>query len=104
MKYKFFLLVVVIMIGALVLSGCNQRNNNQDEITGIEAGSLKTCAELNGFICGIGENCDEEWLDAYDTFYCCSCECGSASDGEEILDIELFDETPEDEDFGEVYE
>jgi len=104
MESKIILLIVVILFGAITLSGCNQRNNHPGGTSGIDESSLKTCAELNGFICGIGENCDEEWLDAYDTFYCCSCECGSSGDGEEILDIGLFEETPENDDFGEVYE
>ena len=102
MKKKIIMFAIVLLLASLVLSGCNQKSNNQDTTTGIEASSLKTCEELNGFICDIGADCDEEWLDAYDTFYCCSCECGSS--GDEILGIDLFEETPENEDFGEVYE
>lgn len=103
-KRIIILLGTLLIIGALALSGCNQRSNNQGGADNIVAGSLKTCEELNGYICDIGAECDEEWLNAFDTFHCCSCECESSMDESSILTIELFEETPENEDFGDVYE
>ena len=62
--------------------------------------ALKTCTELNGDVCEVGEECLGEWLDASDTFSCCSTTCNSTL-GEE-LEIETFDLTPENEDLGDL--
>ena len=67
-----------------------------------ESGGLKTCAELNGYECGMGEECPGEWLDASDTFSCCSEPCTSSTGDEGVLTIEPFELNPENEELGEV--
>lgn len=67
-----------------------------------ESGGLKTCAELNGYECGMGEDCPGEWLDASDTFCCCSEPCTSSTGDEGVLTIEPFEPNPENEELGEV--
>lgn len=64
----------------------------QPEIT-----TPETCDELDGFECKIDEDCPGEWLDASDTFSCCSVECNSTK-----LEIPPFEPTPEDEDLGDL--
>ena len=66
------------------------------------SGSLKTCAELNGYECGMGEECPGEWLDASDTFSCCSEPCTSSTSDEGIVTIEPFELNPENEELGEL--
>ena len=63
---------------------------------------LQSCTELNGFECGMGEDCPGEWLDASDTFSCCSEPCTSSTGAEGVLTIEPFEPNPENEELGEV--
>lgn len=61
----------------------------------------KTCAELNGYICDMGEDCRGKWLDeAVDTFSCCSQSCKASVN--DIIDIDTFELTPENEDLGDI--
>lgn len=66
-----------------------------------EVFGLETCEELGGYICEVGEECEGEWLDASDTFRCCSCNCTASE--EEPLTIEPFEPTPENEELGDPY-
>lgn len=74
---------------------------NQSTSTPQIAG-LETCTELNGYVCGIGEDCLGVWLDASDTFSCCSKNCKSAIEEGDILSIDPFETTPENEDLGDI--
>ena len=67
-----------------------------------ESGGLKTCAELNGYECEMGEDCSGEWLDASDTFSCCSEPCTSSTGDDGIVTIEPFELNPENEELGGV--
>lgn len=53
-------------------------------------------------MCEVGEECPGEWLDASDTFSCCSEPCKSTISDEEILTIEPFELDPENEVLGDV--
>jgi len=93
-------IVSVVIVVMIFLGGCTNRNNTNQQ-AGVLSG-LKTCAELNGYACNETEDCNETWLDAVDSFRCCSCECGLAVDDSDLLLPESFDETPANEDLGEV--
>jgi hypothetical protein len=71
-------------------------------ITTSVAGKLKTCAELNGSVCEVGEECQGEWLDASDTFSCCSKPCISGISEAGILTINPFEPEPENEELGDI--
>ena len=66
-----------------------------------EVSDSKTCAELNGDVCDVGEDCGGQWLDATDTFSCCSQSCQSSANGS-IIDIDTFELAPENEDLGDI--
>ncbi|RZN36907.1 MAG: hypothetical protein EFT35_07425 [Methanophagales archaeon ANME-1-THS] len=66
------------------------------------AGGLKTCTELNGYVCEVGDECPGEWLDASDTFSCCSKPCTSSIREAGVLTIEPFEPNPENEELGDV--
>ena len=101
-KRKTYLLAALIVSINLVvfLSGCTLQQPPQLP----RGNELKTCAELGGYECDASETCPENWVDASDSFRCCSCDCESDIDEAEFLEIDLFDETPENEDFGAVYD
>ena len=89
----------ILVITAAFLCGCNREPSSTIDGTTLK---LKTCAELNGFECEVWEECDGDWLNASDSFRCCSSECGSDSD--DFLTIDLFEETPENEELGDIYD
>ncbi len=91
----------IAVLGILLVSGCTQRQNQ------VSTGSflnLKTCAEQHGHECDVGVDCECGWLDASDTFYCCKCECTAETNQDDLLTIDTFDENPENEELGEIYE
>ncbi|MBI4020218.1 MAG: hypothetical protein HY367_02715 [Candidatus Aenigmarchaeota archaeon] len=90
--------MVVLLMGAVIVSGCSRQGTTPDGTTGSLTG-LKTCWDLNGKVCSTGQECTGNWVEASDTFACCSKACGGA---EEPLTIETFDTTPENADLGEV--
>lgn len=106
-------LITILVIGIVFVSGCtgkakqSEGTAEQSEETTEPASEsedtsvLNTCTELNGHICSVGDDCIGEWLDASDTFSCCSKTCSTAT-GEEILDISPFEETPENEELGDL--
>lgn len=55
----------------------------------------KTCTQLGGDICSATGNCPGSWLDAADSFICCSRPCTGVAD--EVLSIEPFEPFPADE-------
>jgi hypothetical protein len=71
-------------------------------LTASLAGGLKTCAELNGYVCEVGDECPGEWIDASDTFSCCSKPCTSSISEAGLLTIEPFEPNPENEELGDV--
>jgi hypothetical protein len=119
-KRKLLIELIVISVICIVLtSGCVKEKGaapsstptsttappvtSTPSVTPItESGGLKTCAELNGYECGLGEDCPGEWLDASDTFSCCSEPCTSSTSDDGIVTIEPFELNPENEEFGEV--
>lgn len=100
-KLLIFGLLVMLVIAVVFLCGCNMQPTSNLGDAGTE---LKTCAELNGYECDVGEDCEGEWLDASDSFRCCSCECESSVNEEDLLTIDLFEESPENEDLGDIYD
>ena len=95
-KHRIFGLLLVLIIGAVLMSGCTQNSTDQKTTTQpqdtiktttlqsqgtvnpqspIKVTGLKTCAALSGHVCGAGSECDGTWLDASDTFSCCSKKC-----------------------------
>jgi len=61
-----------------------------------------SCSGLGGFECDVGEECQGEWLDATDSFSCCSQACEPVADNEDILTIDPFETNPENEDLGDL--
>ena len=55
----------------------------------------KTCTQLGGDICVVTSECPGSWLDAVDSFSCCSRPCTGIAD--EVLTIEPFEPLPADE-------
>jgi len=55
----------------------------------------KTCTQLGGDICVVTSECPGSWLDAVDSFSCCSRPCTGMAD--EVLTIEPFEPLPADE-------
>jgi len=79
-----------------------QKTSETSELETTNAGeSPDTCGSLGGDVCEAGEECTGEWLDASDTFSCCSKKCEYEGD-EEILTIEPFETIPENEELGEL--
>lgn len=94
-------------------------NNNQEQIDNDVIGdenlenseniefenNYETCSSLGGFECSSTEMCNGEWLDAYDTFTCCSVMCETI-DEDSLYEIDSFElpEDNEEEGFGEVIE
>ncbi len=98
------IVVIVVLIGAALIDGNKETEEEKpvEESSTQKITSLKTCAELNGYICGVGDECGGKWLDASDTFSCCSKKC-EASAGGEALSIEPFDlESGESEELGSL--
>lgn len=52
----------------------------------------RTCTQLGGYECVIGDECPGSWLEAADTFNCCSTRCEEV----EMLEIEPFQTDPDD--------
>jgi hypothetical protein len=100
-KYLMFGVLALVVVGMIFVIGCVRQQNS---VTPDMTSGLKTCAELNGYECGVGDECQGDWLDASDTFSCCSELCESCIDEEDLLTIDLFEEITEDEDLGEIYE
>jgi hypothetical protein len=114
-------LIAISVICIVLTSGCVKENGSAPSPTATptsttassvtpapsaapitKSSGLKTCAELNGYECGMGEECPGEWLDASDTFSCCSEPCTSSTGDEGVLTIEPFELNPENEELGEV--
>ena len=97
--------IIIVMISGMIvtgvfLSGCtNHKNTNQQAsiLTG-----LKTCAELNGYVCNENQDCNGTWVNASDTFRCCSCECQSLVNESAILMIDTFDENLMNDSLGDI--
>ena len=66
-----------------------------------DSSGSKTCAELSGYTCDVGEECEAAWLNASDTFSCCSQSCQSDIGGN-IINIDAFELAPENEDLGDL--
>lgn len=115
-KYLIILLAVFVVILA---SGCVKESTpGPNEVTTTTAiapvtstivpvtttteevsAGLKTCAQEGGHTCESGETCEGNWLDASDTFHCCSELCQS----EEELEVEPFDlESEESDEIGDI--
>lgn len=121
---KFGLIIIVvfaIFLGAVLIGGnkeekngtspaeekekpvVNEEEEKPEETLPTKIAALKTCVELNGYVCEVGNECEGKWLDASDTFSCCSKKCG-VGEGE-ILSIEPFDlESDESEELGSITE
>jgi hypothetical protein len=55
--------------------------------------TAKTCAALGGDTCSPGEDCTGSWLNAQDSFSCCSVTCAGPSGSGAVVTIAPF-ETP----------
>lgn len=60
----------------------------------------KTCTHLGGDICDATGDCPGSWLNAADSFSCCSRPCTGMAD--ETLTIEPFEPLPADEEQGPI--
>jgi len=91
MDKKIFILLIGTLIGTIVvLSGCSTRNNTNQPASILTG--WKTCAELNGYVCNDSQECNGTWVNASDTFRCCSCECEDLVNESTILMTDTFDE------------
>ncbi len=85
--------IVLIFIGIVAVtasySGCLKKSPGPTAEV-----STGTCAQLGGYICNETQDCNGTWLDANDTFRCCSCECGQLT--YESLVPDTFDEPTDD--------
>ena len=90
-------IVMVVLILLLVTLGVFLNRQNQG---GSAESELKTCEELNGYLCEVGEECSGEWLEASDSFRCCNCSCGVQ---EELLTIDPFELDVENEEVGDPF-
>ncbi len=107
------MMTTILIIALISTSGCVGGKNRQTQTTQTTQPQttqttqppekdfdLETCADLGGYICDVGEECEGKWLDAFDTFSCCSERCESTL--EDKLVIDPFDVNPENEDLGDV--
>jgi hypothetical protein len=114
-KLLTFGLMAILVICIVLISGCVKEKSETLTPTPTPSvtptptatltpapASFKTCTELNGYVCEVGEECQGEWLDASDTFSCCSEKCKSSISEEELLTIDLFEVNPENEELGDV--
>ncbi len=99
-KKNVIVFVSIVIVVVVSLGGCTSSNDSNQQ-KGVVSG-LKTCAELHGYICNESAECNGTWLNAVDSFRCCSCECELSIDESDILLPDSFDETPENGDLGEV--
>ena len=92
LKIVMAVLILLLVTAGVFLSRQNQRGSAESE--------LKTCEELNGYLCEVGEECGGEWLGASDSFGCCNCSCGVQ---EELLTIDPFELDVENEEVGDPF-
>jgi len=92
LKIVMAVLILLLVTVGVFLSRQNQKGPAESE--------LKTCEELNGYLCEVGEECSGEWLEASDTFSCCNCSCGAQ---EELLTIDPFESGVENEEVGDPF-
>lgn len=97
-KKKYIVVLTILIVTTLFMSGCTKKQTNTQQLNA----GLETCAELNGYICNDSQDCNGSWLDASDTFRCCSCECTINPSENATLSTDLFEETPQDEGFGDI--
>lgn len=97
-------LTTILLAAVICLSGCvgEKPQPSQATTTQPQQETLETCAQLNGRICDVGDDCTGEWLKASDSFTCCSKECESPAEGTEKEVIKPFETTPENKDLGEL--
>lgn len=94
---KLLWIFVVIILIVIVIFGVRMIKKGGSDTSAFGKES-KTCVQLNGYECGGDQGCEGSWLDASDSFSCCSVAC----EGGEVLDIEPFEPMPENEDLGDV--
>ena len=104
-------IIILAMASILIMSGCvrdtqpmqpgggNQPTGGNEPSGGT---GLKTCTGLGGHECTASEECDGTWLEASDSFSCCSQECTPVVDDSEILDIDPFEPSEENEELGDL--
>jgi len=90
-------IVMAVLILLLVTVGVFLSRQNQG---GSAESEPKTCEELTGYLCEVGEECGGEWLGASDSFRCCNCSCGVQ---EELLTIDPFELDVENEEVGDPF-
>ena len=104
-KLLYTIIIIAAVLFLLILVRVkNNRNNdipdNQENQNNVIENSntvsdFKTCSELGGEICTAGIECSGKWLDASDSYECCSVTCGS-----DILTIDPFDINEDNDDLG----
>lgn len=72
-------------------------NETVEEVNAIKTYDI--CAGLNGTECAYDQKCSGDWLDASDSFTCCSSEC--EAENQTTDQIEAFEPIAE-EDLGEI--
>ena len=118
-SHLFSILCVSLLISSLCIAGCTRDREDRSTMTqntqdsplvtinpvstattspapaGMGGGTQdKTCSQLGGDRCIAGEDCNGSWLDARDSFSCCSKNCTGPGSMGEVLVLEPFEPSP----------
>jgi len=118
-SYLFSILCISLLISSLCIAGCTRDRDDRGTISqtvaekpvmtkiseiaatesmgsaGNPAGSTgQTCIQLGGDICTTGEDCSGSWLDARDSFSCCSIPCSGTETAGSVITLEPFEPSP----------
>lgn len=118
-SWLFSILCISLLIGSLCIAGCTRDRDDRGTISptaeekpvvtkisdiattqsmgsaGNPAGSTgKTCIQLGGDSCITGEDCSGSWLDARDSFSCCSIPCSGTGGAGSVITLEPFEPSP----------
>ncbi len=94
------IMIAVLIVTIMLLSGCSTRKNTNQPASILTG--WKTCAELNGYVCNESQECNGTWVNASDTFRCCSCECQNLVNESGILMTDTFDEDSMNDSLGDI--
>jgi len=90
-------IAIAVLVPSLIIVGVFLSRSDQGSPT---ESALKTCVEMNGYLCEVGEECGGDRLETSDTFRCCNCSCGVQ---EELLTVDPFELDVENEELGDPF-